>query len=204
MQRLTYLERVPREPGENKAPMLVLLHGRKAHAKTIFSIEGLLDARLHVCALQAPYPIEGGFEWVQNHDYSNTESQDMIAETIRMLVAERQVDPERLFLLGFSQGAAMTILMSLNGMLKVRGAVPMGGFLPKIVRSWEKFSTETKFYFAHGDNDEEVPISRSIDANQFLLDHGIQSEFHEYKGRHKMSLSSLREIDEWLKKDFES
>src|SRR5579864_8806871 len=131
MQTLTYLEREPREPDSSKAPMLVLLHGRKAHAKTIFSIEGLLDPRLHVFALQAPYPIEDGFEWVRNHDYSNTESQDMIAETIRMLIAERQVDAERLFLLGFSQGAAITIIMSLNGMLKVRGAIPMGGFLPK-------------------------------------------------------------------------
>jgi phospholipase/carboxylesterase len=182
----------------------VLLHGRKAHAKTIFSIEGLLDPRLHVFALQAPYPIEDGFEWVQNHDYSNTVSQEGIAETVRMLLNERNVDAERLYLLGFSQGAAMTIIMSLNGMLKVRGAVPMGGFLPKIVRSWNNISTTTKFYIAHGDNDEEVPKERSIEANQFLLDHGIQSEFHEYKGRHKMSLSSLREIDDWLKTNFGS
>src|SRR5450755_3487187 len=102
MQTLTYLERIPREPSNGNAPVLVLLHGRKAHAKTIFSIEGLLDPRLHVFALQAPYPIDDGFQWVQNHDYSNTAPQEMIAETIRMLIGERKVDAERLFLLGFS------------------------------------------------------------------------------------------------------
>ena len=203
MEELVYLERKPRAETTGNAPVIILLHGRKALAKTIFSIEGLLDPRFYVFALQAPYPIENGFEWVRGHDYSDTESQRMIASTVHTLIRERAVDADKLYMLGFSQGAAMTIVMSLNGMLNIRGSIPMGGFLPKVVRSWENLSKDTKFYIAHGNADEEVPMKRSIEANEFLIEHGIQSEFHEYKGRHKMSLSSLREIDEWLRTNFE-
>lgn len=214
MHPLTYIERTPREPSEGTAPVIFLLHGRAAYAKTIFAIEGLLDPRLHVIAVQAPFQSElGGFEWFvpkkketpeAEHDYRAEESEALLTSTIQSLLQVKPIDPDFLYLLGFSQGAAMTFVISLRGEIEVRGAIPMGGFLPEQIKKWEHLSKHTKFYLAHGDHDEMVPMQKSIDSNEFLISRNIQSEFHEYRGRHKMSLSSLRDADAWLKRDLEN
>jgi len=214
--KLIYLERTPRTRAE-RTPTVVLLHGRASYAKTIFSIEGLLDARNHVFALQAPFPsARGGFEWfVPKKNEEGVEgdeallskrleemakSEEFATATIKELIASRGLDPELLFLIGFSQGAAMTYLLSLRGKLHVRGAVPMSGFLPDEVRQWPEVSTTTEFVVAHGDHDEVLPESSSISAHEFLLSKGIKSEYKVYKGRHKMSLDIVRYVNSWILK----
>ncbi len=214
--KLIYLERAPRTPSE-RTPIIVLLHGRASFAKTIFSIEGLLDARAHIFALQAPFPSSlGGFEWfIPKKNEQGTEadealmskrleemakSEELSTTTIKELMARRGLDPELLFLIGFSQGAAMTYLLSLRGKMKMRGAVPMSGFLPDEVRAWPEISTTTEFVVAHGDHDEVLPQSSSISAHEFLLSKGIKSEYKVYKGRHKMSMDIVRYVNAWILK----
>ncbi len=215
-ETLIYLERAPRTPSAI-TPTVVLLHGRASIARTIFSIEGLLDARDHVFALQAPYPsAKGDFEWFvpkQNEEGSEADealmsqrldqmahSEELVTATIKELMTSRGLDPELLFLIGFSQGAAMSFLIGLHGVLSVRGAVPMSGFVPEEIRSWPEVSTRTQFIVPHGDKDEVLPQSSSIRAHDFLLSKGITSEFREYRGRHKMSLDIVRYVNEWILK----
>lgn len=213
-EKLIYLERAPRTPS-TVVPTIVLLHGRASIARTIFSIEGLLDPRDHVFALQAPYPsAKGDYEWFvpkQNEEGTEADetlmsqrseqmahSEEIATATIKELMSTRGLNPELLFLIGFSQGAAMSFLISLRGALKVRGAVPMSGFLPEEIRSWPVISTHTEFIVPHGDKDEVLPQSSSIRAHEFLLSKGITSEFREYRGRHKMSLDIVRYVNEWI------
>jgi phospholipase/carboxylesterase len=215
MQELTYLERAPRQESAPVAPVIFLLHGRAAYAKTIFTIEGLLDPRLHVIAIEAPYASElGGFEWFRPNEQGRsdelrdadhfTESEEILTAQIEKLISSRPVDPARVFLLGFSQGAAMSFIISLRGKINVKGAVPMGGFLPSPIREWREIATNTRFLIAHGDKDEVLPEETSIQANEFLLSKGIRSEFYSYRGRHKMSLSALQHVNAWLAPDLQT
>ena len=210
-QDLPFLERLPRDTSLGKPPLLVLLHGRAAEAKTIFSIEGLLDPRLHVLSIRAPYESElGGFEWFHpGTDETREEIKDakrfdesegILTKIIQSHITRLGMESNDLFLWGFSQGAAMSLILGLRGKLKPKGVVPMSGFLPTPVKRWKEWSTESKYLIAHGTNDEVLSADSSLAAKSFLESKGIEVEYHEFKGRHKMTLDSIAYINNWIKK----
>ena len=206
---LPFLERLPRQPLAKPAPLLVLLHGRGAEAKTIFSIEGLLDPRLHVVSIRGTYPSAiGGFEWFWDPEVRNveiqdadrfTESEEMLTKNIEQHIERTGTDRQNLFLWGFSQGAAMANILGLRGIVKPKGVVPMSGFLPTPVYHWEKWDTHSKFLVAHGTNDEVLPVDTSKRAQEFLSSKGIVAEYYEFKGRHKMTMDSIAYVNDWIK-----
>ena len=205
---LAYLERAPREPSPNP-PLVVLLHGRGAEAKTIFSIEGLLDPRFHVLAITAPYPSAiGGREWFPPKEIAADKEIDDVErfdEPEKLLTKEIQLHLERLkaasaplFLWGFSQGAAMSLILGLRGKIAPRGVIPMSGFLPSPIVRWHMWSHTSRYLLVHGDNDEVISAESSQKTLRFLQPKGIDGQYYEYHGRHKMSLDSIAYINEWI------
>jgi len=200
---------MPRSSTEGTPALVILLHGRGAWAKTIFSIEGLLDPRFHVISIQAPYPSAiGGFEWF--HPLAETGDSEIadatrFDESERLLTREIESHIERtgsaqapLFLWGFSQGAAMALIVGLRGKLQVTGMVPMSGFLPSPIKRWKQWNTKTRVLLAHGTNDEVLSVESSLNTQSFLESKGIPVEYYEYKGRHKMTLDSIAYINNWI------
>ena len=208
---LHYLERPPREASLAKPPLIVLLHGRAANASTIFSIEGLLDPRFHVIAIRGAYQSEkGGYEWfhpdsaVQSDEIADAErfeeSEQLLTADIQEHLTRVAIDPENLFLWGFSQGAAMALILGLRGNVKPKGVVPMAGFIPSPVKKWGHWDAHAEYLFVHGTNDEVLPPQTSLDAKSFLESKGIRAEYHKYSGRHKMSLDSIAYVNDWIKR----
>jgi phospholipase/carboxylesterase len=206
---LPFLERKPRIESISDRPLLILLHGRAAEAKTIFSIEGLLDPRFHVVAIRGTYESElGGYEWFRPeasvrsdeiHDAVRfEESERLLTADIARHVKVHSADPSKLFFWGFSQGAAMSLILGLRGVLRPSGVVPMAGFLPSPVKRWERWDTSAKYLFVHGTNDEVLPPETSLKGMEFLQSIGAQCEYHEYRGRHKMTLDSIGYVNQWL------
>lgn len=215
---LEFVERLPRqrsteyinEPDAGQTPVLFLLHGRAAEAKTIFAMEGMLDARFHIIALKAPFPSKkGAFEWFEASeggpkdvvsDESNFKrSEDLLTEQIPAMLAERQLANNPLFLLGFSQGAAMSFVLGLRGRIRPQGVVAMSGFLPEPIKSWPELSTSADYLITHGTNDEVLGTEYSKSAQQFLISKGIGAEYYEYRGRHRMTLQCVEHVNSWLK-----
>ncbi len=207
---LPYLERSPRGSSADRAPLVVLLHGRGAEAKTIFSIQGMLDSRFHVLAITAPYPSAiGGWEWFQPHaETGDGEIGDAnrFGEAEAKLTSDLEIHIERLkaknsplFLWGFSQGAAMALIIGLRGTIKTTGIVPMSGFLPSPIETrWKHWNTAVHALIAHGSNDEVLPPASSRHTQAFLESKGIPTEYYEYKGPHKMSLNAIAYINNWI------
>lgn len=206
---LPFLERMPRTTTDGIPPLIVLLHGRGAEAKTIFSIEGLLDPRFHIISIQAPYPSAiGGYEWF--HPQEETGSSEIadaarFDESERLLTREIQSHIERtgafrapLFLWGFSQGAAMALIVGLRGKLPITGIVPMSGFMPSPIKRWKQWNTNVRVLLAHGTNDEVLSTESSLNTQSFLKSKGVPVEYYEYRGRHKMTLDSIAYINNWI------
>jgi len=211
---LPILERIPRTPTNGNPPILILLHGRAAEAKTIFSMEGLIDGRFHVIAINAGFQSpEGGFEWFEggegkrSEEVDNSErfdaSETALTAQIQEVLASKQMDTQNLYLLGFSQGAAMSFILGLRGILKPKGVVAMSGFLPTPIRTWSSLFTKSRYLITHGTSDEVLSPSFSQSAKAFLDYKGITAEYYEYRGRHRMTLECVQHVDQWLKRQLD-
>jgi phospholipase/carboxylesterase len=206
---LPYLERLPGVPSINP-PLLIMLHGRAAKAETIFSVEGLLDPAYHIISIRGIYPSQKGeFEWFLPYDYDHPlesfsedhfkASENILTEMILELLKEKGFTEDLLFLMGFSQGAAMSYILSLRGKIKPKGVIPMSGFFPRPIMQWGNINTSPEFLITHGTEDEVLLPSESIFAHEFLESKGISSEYYAYKGRHKMTIPLLKHTDNWIK-----
>jgi phospholipase/carboxylesterase len=185
------------------------MHGRDAYAETIFSVEHLLPSTFHVISLQAPHKSAGeGYEWFKPYDYDHPlesfgeehyrEGVRFAAEAIASLLESKQADKDRLFLLGFSQGAAMCYFLGLERKLKPKGVVPMSGFFPRPIEKWNAINTSATYLVTHGTEDKVVSADESKYGADFLRRHNIEAAYYEYKGRHKMTLPLLKHIGQWL------
>ena len=206
---LPFLERLPRIQSESP-PLVIMLHGRDAKAETIFSVEGMLDPKLHIISIQATYKSsDGKFEWFLPYDYEHPlqsfseehfkDSEKILTNMISDLLKEKNIGDNNLYLLGFSQGAAMSYILSLRGKIKPKGVIAMSGFFPRPIEKWISINTQPQFLITHGSNDEVLPTTKSIFAHTFLDAKGISSEYYEYKGRHKMTPSLLEHINIWIR-----
>ena len=129
------------------------------------------------------------------------------AEVLRLIEieAERGTPSSRLFLVGFSQGAAMALYTGLTKMKPLAGIIALSGYLPLA----KKFSAEkpeanelVPIFMAHGDMDPTVPESYGRISKNLLESEGYQIDWHTYPMGHSLCEEEIVDIKEWLETQF--
>src|SRR5689334_671110 len=125
-------------PGR-RPPLLVLLHGIGRNEQDLMGLAPLLDPRFLIASVRAPITMQPG-----SHAWYPTQflptgfviDEDVAEQNRRVLlkfvddVTEAvQADPERVFLMGFSQGCIMGVAAGLTAPRKFAGIVGMSGRL---------------------------------------------------------------------------
>ncbi|HEY3341272.1 MAG TPA: alpha/beta fold hydrolase, partial [Anaerolineae bacterium] len=139
---LYHLVRPPETPAPNgvKPPLLILLHGLRANEEDLFALTPYLDERFLIVSARAPFELGlGQYGWyrmtfspegnVRNLDDFEC-SLEVLSRFIGECVSAYGADPQRVYLMGFSQGAIMCIATLLTQPQLLAGAVAMSGALP--------------------------------------------------------------------------
>lgn len=204
---LAHLARLSRDSsGEWGSPGLLLLHGRGADEADLMGLAAALDPRLTVISARAPFRLGYGFAWYGMAQVGNPEEETLRAslrelrEFVEGAVPAYKLDPGRLFVMGFSQGAVMSAALALTVPERVRGVVMHSGYVP--VESGLEFRLEEArgkpFFVAHGMYDEVIPVRLGRHARDFLSEIGAEVTYQEYPIGHSISEESLDDLSEWL------
>jgi predicted esterase len=105
----------------------------------------------------------------------------------------------RLDVVGFSQGGAMTYAMCL--VTNPTKAAPLAGYLPpRFVEhlSGKNFS-DLQMFIAHNTDDEMVPIEESRRAARLFEEQGASVKFCESTGGHKLSSTCFNNLNAFLR-----
>ena len=92
----------------------------------------------------------------------------------------------------------MCYFLGLEGKLHPNGVVPMSGFFPRPIEKWTVIDTSASYLITHGTEDKVISTAESLYGSEFLKRKGINAEYYEYAGRHKMTLPLLKHVKEWL------
>ena len=133
-----FVERVaaPRQPSAGKPPLLVLLHGIGADENDLLPIAGTLDPRLRVVSLRAPRPYAVGNAWFQiDFRPDGTLVPDLVQasdarrprEVARGRAGPPRHRPGHTYLLGFSQGAMMSLGLLQSVPRRLAGVIALSG-----------------------------------------------------------------------------
>jgi len=90
---------------------------------------------------------------------------DASCEAIKILIANEQaqyaIKPERIFLMGFSQGGSIALEVGLHASHRFAGIIGLSTLPAKGVKTFEHLSPEshtTPIFLAHGSRDQVVPL----------------------------------------------
>lgn len=213
-QNLSLVHKVlePRTKLGKRPPLLLLLHGIGSNEDDLFSLAPYLDGRFLVASARAPLVMgPGSFGWFNIEftpqgfvaDLRQAEqSRALLLKFIDELVETYEADSACVFLMGFSQGAMMSLSAALTQPDRVKGVVAMSGRLPSQVlaqaASPEKLQGMPVFV-SHGIYDPVLPIDGGRDCRKNLEALPVVLTYREYPMGHEVSMESLRDVASWLK-----
>lgn len=197
-------------PGQ-RAPLLVLLHGFGANEGDLLGLVPYLDERLHLASVRGPLRIEAGaYGWYRVshtaagpivHEGEEHESRKRLGLFIDEMIERHAVDPARIFLLGFSQGATLALSFALTVPERIAGTLALSSRvmreLPATMAPPEAVAG-ARVFMAHGLHDDVIPIGRARSSREFLLGIDVDLTYREYPTAHQISPDMLTHAAAWL------
>lgn len=116
---------------------------------------------------------------------------------------QRGIPTHRIFLVGFSQGCAMTLLTGLRYPKKLAGLIGLSGYLPLASHTAVESSPANKdipILLTHGEFDPVVPIQLAQESHQHLVSLGYHVEWHQYPMAHQVCAEEIADINTFLLK----
>ena len=202
----------PKGGFESKPPLLLLLHGYGANEDDLFSLAPYLDGRFMIVSPRAPVMLQPmSYAWF-NLGFTpqgivvNPEEVESSRRTIRKFLGEiveaYDCDPKAVYLMGFSQGAMMSLFVALSYPGSASGVVAMSGrVIPEVIDQItdKDILTGLPIFVAHGSRDMLIPIDQGREARAKLSELPVELTYREYDMGHEISYDSLKDIAEWLK-----
>jgi phospholipase/carboxylesterase len=208
---LTHHLAKPRNHSE-KTPLLLLLHGFGANEDDLFSLAPYLDERFMIVSARAPVTIQPhSYAWFNLNftpegvvvDLEEARRNlDKLHKFINELIDTYQIDRHSVYLMGFSQGAMMSLAVALTYPGTAAAVVSMSGRL--LSQTLDRISDKDALiglpiFIAHGTRDELLPIQYARNARAILSEFPVDLTYREYDMGHEVSAESIDDIMRWLK-----
>jgi phospholipase/carboxylesterase len=190
---------------------LILLHGVGSNEADLMGLEAELDDRFLIVSLRAPIEMGyGSYGWYHVTFTPNGPSADPVEakgslvklrRAVDEVIAAYDADPERVYLMGFSQGCIMSLGACLTEPRKFAGIVGMSGRVPIGIEDEIAKPSEMSglpILIVHGTADRVLTINEGRAIRDLLQKLPVKLEYHEYPMAHQVSRESLDEVKRWL------
>ncbi|KAI0761692.1 lysophospholipase I [Trametes elegans] len=213
---------------------LLVLPPKATHSATVIFVHGLGQHRdLWIPVLQKVVDRLPGVKWIlpqapsvpvtyygglhrpswfdianfppRNH-YDETGIGTSVSTIERLVMSEVRSGTEstRIFLVGFSQGAALCLMTALTTLHELGGVVSLSGWIPEPSRqAMHPLEPNLPVFWAHGVEDIEIPLSYGQECATFLREELHIPEdkitFKMYEGlEHTVNDAELDDLAHWL------
>ena len=127
-------------------------------------------------------------------------SQAEIEKLIAREVA-RGIRANKIVIAGFSQGGAIALHTGLRHAAPLAGIMALSSYLPAphtLPAEAAAANRDIALLYAHGSDDQVIPIAMAETSRQSLSAAGYAVEWHDYPMQHSVCLEEIRDISAWL------
>ncbi len=193
-------------------PALFMLHGYGSNEADLFSFSEELPDDLFIISFRAPYDMQPfGHAWYAinfdgpqgkwNDIPQAVASRELVLKSIDAAIKEYHLDPERINLLGFSQGSILSYALALSYPDRINSLIALSGYVDPEMLSENYNSSnlgELNVYASHGQVDPIIPSAWAQESVTFLKSLGVDVTYQEYPVGHGVSAENLRSFKKWL------
>ena len=190
---------------ESPRNVLIALHGWTGNISSMEPVAnawGIDDVKWVL--VQAPYiATDGGFTWFDGNEDIGWEYQDSF-DILSKLISElndQGFPNHAIYILGFSQGACLSMEFMIRQTFSLGGIIPIAGF----IRYKERFkqdvlneSRNTRVLLLHGDKDEVILPEQSQMSFELFKGECFETQLHILAARHKVPLQAKNLIENFI------
>jgi phospholipase/carboxylesterase len=187
---------------------VVMLHGWRGDENVMWLFKQTIPLQVAIVAPRAPLAVEaGGYSWFLRNGAelqptppaSLLDGLAQLDQFLKQLPERYPIDPTRLVLLGFSQGASMGNSLVLSQPKRVMAVASLSGLLPDIIIANQAPQLAgLPVFIAHGLRDEIVPLAAARQTREIYIRLGAQVTYGEYPTGHKMNVQGMADLKKWL------
>jgi phospholipase/carboxylesterase len=195
---------------ENLAPAVVMLHGWGGDECAMWLFQQVIPKIAAVITPRAPLELgSNSFMWF---NYRNSRQQPdgdslqaslgKLRHFLGALPDVYPIDLDRLVLMGFSQGAAMSHTLVLTATQpELAGLASLAGFIPDLPELAEPATmlTGLPVFITHGSRDEIVPVERARQTRDRYQRLGAEITYSEHTTGHKVHREAMKALKKWLR-----
>jgi len=211
---LDYTIIVPKNVESQQLPLLVFLHGWGGTKNQFIPfVKSDFDDMLVVFA-QAPFKEgEKGNSWsrmvlgkreykenLRQAEYSRIQINNLLSK----LIKENNIDTQRIFICGMSQGAMMTLRVGLNPPYLAKGLICINGRLPAkmLIDSLpDEVKSKLNLFLINGIQDTIIPIASARKMVKELNRMGLKLTTQESNMGHPLDRKLILAFKPWLLKE---
>ena len=200
-------------PKRTPAPVLIALHGYGANKRQMMREAKLIAPDdFAIVSLQGPYqhirepkqqggPLRFGFGWLTNFrpEESHAIHHKALIDLIEALANDGTAEPNRVFLLGFSQSCALNYRFAFTNPGRLRGVIGICGGTPGDWETNENYQqTPADLFHLAGTRDEFYTPERIRDYERELATRTRSVTFKRYDAAHEIVDEMRTDVRQWL------
>lgn len=176
--------------------LLVSLHGWGANAQDLASLAPVLGwKKTQMILPNAPFPhphVSGGKMWYdlqQPDEQGLNHSRQALKTWLTSLEDTTGIPPEKTFLMGFSQGGAMTLDVGFS--FPFAGLCSLSGYLHSQPQG---SASAPPTLIIHGTQDPIVPLQEAQKARDTLQQQGVNVTYQEFPMQHEITPEAVETL----------
>ena len=192
---------------QTRYPAVLALHGHGSNERDLIELAPLFQDNLLWISGRGPYELApGSYDWYRFKQLGRPDPVFLEAalqgldQFIGELLDAYPIDPQKFFLLGFSQGSMISMSYTLTRPARVSGVIAQSGYIPG--ESGLQVDAQgikgKPFIITHGLEDPVFPVDTGRRTRDTLLGLGASVAYHEFHMGHATSRESLAAVRTWL------
>ena len=185
-------------------PTVIMVHGRSGDEDVMWIFKHTIPENWLLIAPRAPeVDPRGAYSWDVRPTGQWPTYDDLLPGAIALLDFIHalpdvyDIDWNNLYLAGFSQGAAISLVAAMQDDVPLRGLAALVGFMPNVDVDTAVALRDLPLFMSVGREDESVPLKLSERTAKTLIEIGTRLDYRAYDIGHKLNAQGMRDLKAW-------
>jgi phospholipase/carboxylesterase len=194
---------------DKRYPVVFTLHGKGSNEKNMFNLVAPLAEDFIIIGIRGNLPLGAGYQYYELKSLGNPirkmfdEAVTQLESFIQYATDKYPIDPGKRYLLGFSQGAILSMTLALTMGDQLKGIVALNGYVPDFVKTEYLLRSvkDVSVFISHGEYDSVFPVRIGHETAAFFKEHTQHLTFKLYPSDHSVSAENQHDVLDWLKRN---
>jgi phospholipase/carboxylesterase len=194
---------------EKRYPTIFTLHGKGSNEKNMLGLVTPVSDDFIIVGIRGNLTLGAGFQYYELKSLGNPireifdQAVQQLEAFIHYATAKYPIDAAKRYLLGFSQGAILSMTLALTMGDQLKGIIALNGYVPDFVKTEYSLRSvqDVSVFISHGEFDSVFPIRIGHETAAYFENETSRMTFKTYATDHGVSEENQRDFVNWLKKD---